>query len=146
MRRADIWSGAILLAAALLMLFVVIPWQIAPAPDGYVSPRLVPRIMMAFIAGLAALQVFNAWRNTPAQDNQPIRRGEMVALAGISGVFAGALALYFWIGPLAAGIALICGTLAVLGERRVWMMVAMPAGLLFAVWFVFYRVLGTAIV
>lgn len=146
MKRADIWSGAVLFAAALAMIFVVIPWQIAAAPDGYVSPRLVPQITMGCIAALAALQVLNAWRSKLADEGQPIRRAELVALAGIAGVFAVSLALYFWIGPLAAGIALICGALVVLGERRLWMLVAMPSGLLIAVWFVFYQLLGTAIV
>ena len=73
-------------------------------------------------------------------------REELLALAKISGVFAIALALYLWLSPLAAGIALIAGALIVLGERRIWMIIAMPAGLLLAVWYLFYHVLGTALV
>jgi len=147
MRQADIWSGAGLALVALLVLFVVIPTQIESAPDGYVSPRLVPQMMMVLVACLGALQAYNAWRRTPDGDGGlPVTREELLALAKISGVFALALALYLWVSPLAAGIALIAGALIVLGERRIWMIVAMPAGLLLAVWYLFYHVLGTALV
>ena len=76
----------------------------------------------------------------------PVSRGEIAAFVRIGAVFALALALFLWVSPLAAAIALILGTMLVLGERRIWLLVAMPAGLIVAVWYLFYHVLGTAIV
>lgn len=146
MRQADIWSGAVLALVALLILFVVIPWQIEPAPDGYVSPRLVPQMMMIAVAVLSGLQVLDALRRSGPDEAMPVTRAEIVAFLKIGAVFALALALYLLTGPLAAAIALIVGTLVLLGERRWWLIVAMPAGLIVAVWYLFYHVLGTAIV
>ena len=70
----------------------------------------------------------------------------MLAIVKIATVFAVAIALYFWVSPAVSGGALVAGSLIALGERRPWVIVAMPAGLLITVWLLFYKVLGTAIV
>lgn len=149
MKRADLVSGIILAVFGLFMLTVVIPAQIEPAPDDYVSPRLVPNLAMIVITALALLL---AVRNLRAPDGDPsagkaiFSRPEMIALLKIAVVFAVSLGL-FWLGlHLAAGIALIAGTLVLLGERRPLILILMPAGLLLAVWALFYKVLGTPIV
>ena len=150
MRYANIITGVVLGVVGLLTIFVVIPWQIAPGPAGYMSPRLVPTMMMALITGLALLLVVNNLRagadRTEPHEPQPFTRGEMLAVAKIGGVFAVSVALYLWVSPLAAGAALVVGALLVLGERRPLVIVLMPAGLLLAIWVLFYKVLGTAIV
>jgi hypothetical protein len=150
MRRANLVSGVVLAVFGLVMLFAVIPWQIEPGPEGMVSPSLVPNLMMVLVTGLAALLAVTNLRgrtNDPEADPAPpVSRGEMVALLKIGAVFAVALGLYLWVSPLAAGAVLIVGALVVLGERRLPVLVLMPAGLLLALWFLFYRVLGTAIV
>lgn len=149
-RRANIVSGVVLAIVGLLTIFVIIPWQVAPGPNGYMSPRLVPIIMMALITGLAALLVVNNLRAPTDQSEpdqpQPFTRAEMLAVAKIGVVFAVSAALYLWIAPLAAGAALIVGALLVLGERRPLVIVMMPVGLLLAIWVLFYKVLGTAVV
>ncbi len=146
MRQADIWAGSFVAVLALLILVVVIPWQIEPAPEGFVSPRLVPQITMSIVALLSVLQVIGALRRTGPDEPMPVSRGEIMALLRIGADFALALALFLWAGPLAAAIALIVGTLLVLGERRLWLIALMPAVLIVAVWYLFYHVLGTAIV
>ena len=85
-------------------------------------------------------------RESEAQTEPPISRAELVALLKIGAVFALAVGLYLWVSPLAAGAALVVGALLVLGERRPLVIVLMPAALLLAIWFLFYKVLGTAIV
>lgn len=149
MRRADVISGVILAVFGLVMLVAVIPWQIGPGPDGMMSPRLVPTMMMVVVTGLSLLLVVNnirAKQETPDTDSPPpISRGEFTALAKIGAVFAVAVALYVWLSPLAGGAALVVGALLVLGERRPVVIVAMPAALLTAIWFLFYKVLGTGI-
>ncbi len=147
MRRTNIVSGIVLAVVGLLTIFVLIPWQIAPGPEGYMSPRLVPTMMMALITGLAALLVVNNIRAGAEPDEpQPFTRAEMLAVGKIGGLFAISVALYLWVSPLAAGAALVAGALLVLGERRPLVIVLMPAGLLLAIWVLFYKVLGTAIV
>ncbi len=150
MRRANVYSGVILAVFSLVMLVAVIPWQIGRGPDGMMSPSLVPSMMMVVVAGLSLLLVVNNIRAKPAnpQDESPapISRDELLALVKIGAVFAVSIALYLWVAPLAAGAALIVGALVVLGERRPLVVLAMPAALLAAIWFLFYKVLGTGIV
>lgn len=149
MRRANVFSGVVLAVFGLVMLFAVIPWQIAPGPKGMMSPRVVPSIMMAVITALSVLLVVNNLRSGSAsgiEEKFPISRAEFAALVKLGGVFALAIAFYLWLSPLAAGVALLVGALVVLGERRIMVITLMPAALLLAIWFLFYRVLGTAIV
>ena len=145
MKFVDILSGVGLCAFSLLMLFVIIPWQIEPAPSGYLSPRLIPQLMMGAVAVLAVLQVFNALRRQNADQGFPIKKSEILALIKIGGVFASAIILYFMETPLGASIVLIAGTMVVLGERRVWLIVSMTGGLIFTAWYLFYQILNTAI-
>ena len=148
MRRANVVSGVVLAMFGLLMLFVIVPWQIEPGPDGMLSPSLMPNLMLILITGLAVLLAINSLRERAAETDEapPISGAELVAMFKIGAIFALALVLYLWVSPLAAGAALIVGALVVLGERRPLVIVAMPAGLLLALWFLFYKVLGTAIV
>jgi hypothetical protein len=150
MRRANVVSGVLLAVFGLVMLFVVIPWQIEPGPQGMVSPSLVPNLMMIVITALAVLLAAINWRRgaggAQTDSPPPISRAELAALLKIGAVFALAVALYLWVSPLAAGAVLIVGALVALGERRLPVIVLMPAALLLALWLLFYKVLGTAIV
>jgi len=149
MKRADLVSGVVLAVFSIVMLIAVIPAQIEPAPDGYVSPRLVPNLAMIVIAGLSLLLVLKNLRTSvvePRAREAVFSRPEMIALLKIAVVFAVSVGLFGLGAPLAAGIALIAGTLFLLGERRPLILVLMPAGLLLMVWALFYKVLGTPIV
>jgi len=149
MRRANVVSGVVLGLLSLLMLFAVIPAQIDPGPDGIVSPRLVPSMTMILVAALSVLLVVNNMRAPEPgapEASLPFTRAELAALLKIGAVFALALGLYFLVSPLAAGAGLVVGALLALGERRPVVIVLMPAVLLLALWLLFYKVLGTAIV
>lgn len=150
MRHADIASGIVLVVIGLVTLFGVIPWQIEEGPPDMMSPRLVPAMMMVLVIGLSALLAFRSWRDRPAPDapaeRAPITRAELVTLLSMGGVFALAIALYHWVSPLAAGIALMVGALLIFGERRPWVIILMPAAFMLAIWLLFYKVLGTAII
>jgi putative tricarboxylic transport membrane protein len=150
MRRANIVSGIVLAVFGLVMVFAVIPAQIEPGPEGIVSPRLVPNMAMILIIALSMLLVVNnlrAGEPRPAEGpSVPITRSEFAALLKLGTVFGVALTLYLYVSPLAAGAGLVIGTLVALGERRPIVIVLMPAVLLAAIWLLFYKVLGTAIV
>ena len=145
MRTANLISGVVLAMFGLLMIFVVIPVQIEEGPPGMVSPRLVPQIMLWAITGLALLLVATNLRATSGDGPAPISRAEILALLKIAAAFAVALALFFLAGPLWAGIALVAGTLLLLGERRPLVVVLMTAGMLGATWVLFYQILRTPI-
>lgn len=147
MRRADIISGIVLILFGVLMLFVIIPRQIDQAPDGFVSPSLVPNMMMLLIIFLAGLLIIiNLRAKAEEQASPPVSKAELAIFLKLGGVFAIALGLYLWLAPLAAGIAIIVGALVVLGERRPMVIIFMPALILTGVWLLFYKLLGTAIV
>ncbi len=147
MRRANIVSGIVLSLFGVIMLVAIIPWQIEAGPDGMMSPRLAPQLMMIFVIGLSILLVVrNYAASEEKSDGQPIiSRSEIAALLKIGAVFAVSLALFLFVSPLAAGIAIVVGSLLALGERRPLILVLMPAGLMLALWLVFYKVLGTVI-
>jgi len=149
MRRANVVSGALLGLFGLAMLFFVIPWQIEAGPADMMSPRLVPTIMMVVVTALAVLLVVTNLRprsEEAGDEAPPISPAELAALVKVGAIFALCLVLYAWVSPLAAGLALVAGTLLALGERRPLVIVLMPSALLLALWLLFYKVLGTAIV
>ncbi|PCH47648.1 MAG: hypothetical protein COC23_01440 [Hyphomicrobiales bacterium] len=146
MRRANIVSGLVLALFGIVMLIIVIPMQIEPGPEGVVSPSLVPNITMIVLTALSILLVVNNLRKTnTGSDPVPISHAEIITLFKFAGIFAVSIALFLWVSPLAAGATLMVSTLLVLGERRPVYIVALPSGLLLMVWFLFYKVLGTAI-
>lgn len=146
MRRVDFWTGVILAAFGLVSIFAIIPAQIAPGPDGYMSPRLVPTMMMTLITGLAVLIILKNIHADEDTAGSPLFTGaEIFAVVKLSAVFAIALTLYRFTTPLFAGIALVTGALLVLGERRIHVILGMPAILMLLIWLLFYKLLGTAI-
>lgn len=154
MRIANLWSGCTLILFGLVMHWLIIPAQIEEGPDGMMSPRLLPQMMVWLIVGLSLLLIATNLRSGDAastlpQDkpmSRPISRDEVIAFGKIALVFAAALILFLTSGPLLAGIALITGSLVALGERRPLVIVLMPLGLIGATYLLFYRLLGTAIV
>lgn len=150
MRRADIISGIVLIIFGLSMLFIIIPQQIDEAPDGFVSPSLVPNMMIVLIVFLSGLLIMTNLRskveNTADEKTSPVSKAELIIFLKLSAVFAVSLCLYLWVAPLAAGISIIVGALLVLGERRPIVIILMPTLILVAVWLLFYKLLGTAIV
>ena len=111
------------------------------------SPRLVPNMMMIVVVALSAFLAFSNLRAKPApEDAEPtITRGEALALVKIGAVFLISIALYLLFAPLAGGIFLVAASLLLLGERRPLVIIGMTAGLLIAVWLLFYKLLGTGI-
>lgn len=139
-------SGVTLCLFSIIVLFGIIPWQIEEAPPGFISPRLVPQLMMMTVAVLSCLQVVNAWRQQASNDVWPISKSEILALVKILGAFAIGIVLYLFGNPLLAAIGLVVSALIFLEERRVWLILLLPMVLITGVWLLFYKVLGTAIV
>jgi hypothetical protein len=146
MRNANILSGVILIVFGGAMLLFIIPAQIEEGPEGMMSPRLVPQMMMALIMGLSLLLVLSNLRAAPEPDAAPpFTRPELIASAALLGLFAAAVALFLTVGVLAASVVLVVGALLILGERRPATLVLMPLCLIGGAYLLFYRLLGTAI-
>ena len=146
MRIANVISGVVLILFGLIMLLLIIPTQIEEGPQGMMSPRLLPQMMIWLIMGLSLLLFLSNLR-TPrggAEQGPPISRAELVAFGKIGFVFVLALGLFLIFGALAAALALVIGALLAQGERRPLVLVIMPLGLIGGAYLLFYRVLGTA--
>ncbi|WP_163851935.1 tripartite tricarboxylate transporter TctB family protein [Pseudooceanicola aestuarii] len=147
MQQTNVISGAVLTIFGIAMMMWFIPAQIEEGPEGMMSPRLVPQMMMGAITLLSiALVLTNLRGLAQAEHRSPISHAELVSLAKHAAVFAIAVTLFLLGSPLLAGVALIGGMLLALGERRPLVLIGMPALILLGTWLLFYKVLGTAIV
>ena len=147
MPKSDLVSGAVLLAFGIAMLAFVIPAQTSEGGDASISPALLPQICAVGITGLAGLLVVGAAgrlrRGRAAGRHVP--RPEWHSAAAVVAFVAAAIAVFVAAGPAFAGVLLILGPMLYMGERRWWLLLGLPTALLTGVWFLFYRVLGTAI-
>ncbi len=147
MPKSDLVAGIVLLLFGLAMLAVVIPTQTSEGGDATISPALLPQICAAGITGLAALLTLQAAgrlrRGAAAGVRVPA--AEWWALLAVLLAVAAAMALFVWVSPAAAAALLIAGPMLYMGERRLWLLAGVPAALIIGAWFLFYRVLGTAI-
>ena len=146
MRRANLISGVTLFLFGAVMLAAIIPAQIEEGPEGMMSPRLVPQLMMGLIMALSLLLVGTNLRAPQGDAPSPFSRAELLAFAAIMGLFALSVALFLLVNALAASLVLIVGALLILGERRPLILLLMPPCLIGGTWLLFTRVLGTAIV
>ena len=147
MPKSDLIAGVLLTLFGLLTLFVLIPTQTSSGGDASISPALLPQICAAGITGLAMLLTARAAgqlsRGLPA--GQTVPNAEWLAAAVVIVVVSAGIAIFKLVNPgLAAGL-LIVSLMLFMGERRPWLLIGIPAVLLIGAWFLFYRVLGTAI-
>lgn len=145
MNRTDFISGAIFLAFGILLLTVIIPWQIADPSRALISPRLMPQICAVGIIILAIAQCAKALRENDPTKTARFSRAELIALSGVIGLFALALVLFALTGPLLPAIVLIVLPMLALGERRIWLLLLLPALCITFVYVVLYVLAGSSI-
>jgi len=147
MPKSDLIAGIFLTLFGLLALFVLIPTQTSSGGDASISPALLPQICAAGITGLAMLLTARAAgrlsRGQPA--GQTVPNAEWLASAAVIVTVSASIAIFKFINPAVAAGLLIVSLMLFMGERRPWLIVGIPAVLLIGAWFLFYRVLGTAI-
>lgn len=147
---ADILSSGVLLVFGLVLVFYLIPAEIAlPDYEVTMSPRLLPYICAIAIIGLS-LMLLIARLLEPSRLNEKslsdwFTAREGWALTSITALFIICILLFQHVAPVVAGAVLIVGTLLVLGERNPVTLVVMPVTLLLGAYLLFYKVLGTAI-
>ncbi len=150
MKKANLVSGIILLLFSLALLFWVIPEQVEDAFDGQVSPRLLPQICAVGIGLLSLVLIFSnftAFTEPGAKEAPPALSWlEIRAWLVIAGMMAVSIFVFTLAGPIVACTLLIVGILFAMGERRILPYILIPAVLLTGSYFMFYKLLGTAIV
>jgi hypothetical protein len=147
MPRSDLIAGVSLTVFGLLTLFVLIPTQTSSGGDASISPALLPQICAIGITGLAILLTFRSAgklkRGEAAGQEVPNAEWQS-SVAVIIAVVAGVL-IFKFIHPALATALMIAGLMLYMEERRIWLLVGLPAVLLVSAWYLFYEILGTAI-
>mgnify|MGYP006443157991 CR=1 FL=1 len=150
MKKANLVSGILLLIFSLVMLFWLIPTQVEEAFDGQVSPQLLPQICAGGIGLLSLVLIFmnfSAFTEAGAKDAPPALSWlEVRAWLIITSMLAVCIFVFTLAGPIVACTLLVGGVLFAMGERRIVPYIVIPAVLLTSSYFMFYKLLGTAIV
>ena len=147
MPKSDFISAIVLMVFGLLMLGAVIPSQTSDGGDASISPALLPQICAAAITGLAAILAVRAWRKLSRGEaaGQAVATSEWLACLVVVVTVSLAVILFLWVNPAFAAAVVIAGLMVFMGERRWWLIVAVPAVLIVGTWALFTHVLGTAI-
>lgn len=150
MKKANLVAGILLLVFSLALLFWLIPTQVEDAFEGQVSPQLLPQICAIGI-GLLAISLivsnFGAFSSASGNDEPPaLSWPEVRAWLVISVLLGLAIWVFTLAGPIAACVLLITGVLFAMGERRILPYILIPIVLLTGSYFMFYKLLGTAII
>jgi putative tricarboxylic transport membrane protein len=144
MAKADIVGGVLLMAFGLLLLGWIIPAQTHQDTGAAVPPALLPQICAIGITILAAILTLNALRGkTPA--GKPPMMKEWAAMGAVITIILAGAALFKFVHPAVAGAFVSFATMIYMGERRIHLLILLPAGLVLSIYVLFYELLGTAI-
>ena len=147
MAKSDLISGIVLTIFGLALLAYIIPTQTSEGGDATISPALLPQICAVGITGLAVLLTLKAAgrlrRRLPAGTAVP--HSEWWSALAVLIAVSAAASIFKWVSPGLSAVLLVVGLMLYMGERRLWALIGFPAVLVVRAWFLFYRVLGTAI-
>lgn len=137
--KAWMVSGIAFFVLGLLMVFVIIPWQIADIADADVSPRFFPTAICSIMAILGACLFYHGYRRRN-EENQKILG---VTLAGIKYICVtfGILILYvlslYWLPYIASTIVALIALMFFYGQRNWVKLIGVGVGLPLLIYFSF---------
>lgn len=137
--KAWMVSGIAFFVAGLLMIFVIIPWQIADVADAEVTPRFFPTIICAIMSLLGACLFYHGFRRRH-EENQKILGVSMVGLKYIAVTF-GILILYVlslnWIPYIISTAIAMVALMFFYGQRNWIKLIGVGIGLPVLIYFSF---------
>ncbi len=144
MPRADLIAGILLMAFGVLMLFWIIPAQTDQDTGAAVPPDLLPQICVIGITILAAVLTINAARGTTPEGKAP-KLTEWAAMVAVIAIIVAGAALFTHVHSAVGGFFVSLATMLYMGERRWYLLIALPSSLVLIIYLLFYEFLGTAI-
>ena len=144
MPKADLIAGVVLMVFGLLMLFWIIPTQTEQDTGAAVPPSLLPQICVTGITILAGILCINSLRGK-SLENKPPKLKEWAAMAAIIIILTVGATLFTLVHPAVAGAFISLATMLYMGERRIYLLIMLPGGLVLSIYLLFYELLGTAI-
>jgi len=138
-KRAEIFAGLLLLAFALVMIFLVVPAQTEVADETSIQPKTYPLIALWIIAALSALLVVLAVLALRAGPDSasPIRLENIKSLVLVGIIIAAAYVAIDWIGYIVGGVGLVAALMWYMGVRRPIPLIAVPVCAPVTVWLIF---------
>ena len=126
MKKADLASAAVITAFGLLLLLVIIPvWVQRHEEGGYgLGAQVMPNVTAAIVTALGVILFALRWfergggANADAEDAPPISAANWRFLLFVSLYMVAMIALFAWVGYLAAGPLTVAGFMVAMGERR----------------------------
>ena len=144
MPKADLISGILLMVFGLAMLFWIIPAQTDQDTGAAVPPDLLPQICVVGITILAGILTVNAARGTTPPSKAP-KLSEWSALVGVLAIVIVGTVLFTHVHTAVGGFFVSLATMLYMGERRWYLLIALPSVLVLSIYLLFYEFLGTAI-
>lgn len=139
MIRAEAIAGLVLLAGALVMIFLVVPAQTEAVADASIQPGTYPAIALWIVAALSALLVVRSVVLLRRTDDSPTPIGldNVATLLLVGAIVASAFAAMDFLGYIVGGIGLVAALMLYMGVRNPVLLIAVSAGAPAAVWLVF---------
>lgn len=144
MLKADLIAGVLLMVFGLALLFWIIPMQTDHNTGAAVTPDLLPNVCALGITILAAILSLNSLRSI-TQEEEPPKNSEWAAMGAVVVIIMAGAALFEYVHPAVAGFLVTIATMLYMDERRWYLLIGLPGGLVLAIYLLFYELLGTAI-
>lgn len=141
LKESKAWmvSGIAFFVVGLLMVFVIIPWQIADVANADVSARFFPRIVCSAMAVLGALLFYHGYRRKD-EENQKILGVSKAGLKYIAVTF-GILILYvlslYWVPYIVSTAVALVVLMLFYGQRNWIKLIGVGIGLPVIIYFSF---------
>jgi len=145
MKKADIISSGLVTLFGLMLIFFIIPNWVPTILDGDYGLRAkdMPNVAAISITALAALFFIYSLRmqSQTEADKPPLNRQNWVFLFQIALFLLFVVAIFEWVGFLAAGPVTIGGFMIMMGERRPLHVGATAIGVTVGIWLFFWQLL-----
>lgn len=142
--KSDVWIGAGLLAFCGFA-----SWRTLLIKKGFSSsvagPSFVPWIMIGGIALLAVLMMVRGMRRASAGQGALIQMPEkrtMLSILAFVALLVAYSGAFYSVGYIPSTLATFIIGLWLMGERKIWLLIAFPVGMTFAVYFAFTQFLS----
>lgn len=141
MRRAEIITGLLLLIAALVMIFVVVPAQTEFVDDASIQPSFYPGLALWAMAVFSALMALLAFlKPAVPNDTGPLTLKNFQTLLLLGAILAAAFVAMTYLGYIAGGVGLVAVLMIYMGVRNPILLVGVSLGAPVVAW-LFFEVL-----
>ena len=150
--KSDFIASIVLFFMGVLFYFIIIPREIILEDKAVLGPDLLPNICIIAITILSIILFLKSVRKKDKLDqiDQAVKKTNFSSIE-VKRVFFLSLNLlvsiliFVYLDVLTSAIFLIIGSCIVCGLKKMWVIASLSSGLILLVYFLLYKVLGTAV-